>query len=188
MADPIVMISSYPPRLCGIGTFCEEAREFIQARHPKRDVLVISHTDGQGEGVFPLIDMSQRKWWKPVAAKLSSLKPYAVHIQHEYGLYEYFDDRGQGDKNEGFIDLLDAISDWPLFNLELVVERNPDVIFTPYEQSRQELLSGRRSQWASIEAVRQRRVHRIDQDTLSRPGPRLIDAFELIARLIDESR
>jgi hypothetical protein len=23
---PIVMISSYPPRLCGIGTFCEEAR------------------------------------------------------------------------------------------------------------------------------------------------------------------
>ena len=82
----------------------------------------------------------------------------------------------------------DAISDWPLFNLELVVERNPAVIFTPYEQSRQELLSGRRSQWASISAVRHGRVHMIDQDTLSRPGPRLIDAFELIARLIDESR
>ncbi len=38
MSDPIVMISSYPPRLCGIGTFCEEAREFIQA--PAVDELV----------------------------------------------------------------------------------------------------------------------------------------------------
>lgn len=113
MAEPIVLISSYPPRLCGIATFCEEAREFIQKHNPDRDVLVISHTDGEGEGVFPLIDMSRRKWWKPVAAKLDQLRPYAVHIEHEYGLYEYCDDRGQGDYNEGFIDLLDSISDWP---------------------------------------------------------------------------
>jgi hypothetical protein len=45
---PIVMISSYPPRLCGIGTFCEEAREFIQKANPDRQVRVISHTDGAG--------------------------------------------------------------------------------------------------------------------------------------------
>ena len=37
---PIVMISSYPPRLCGIGTFCEEAREFIRKHDPGREVLV----------------------------------------------------------------------------------------------------------------------------------------------------
>ena len=61
MPAPIVMISSYPPRLCGIGTFCEEAREFIQKANPDREVLVISHTDGQGRDVFPLIDsMSTR--------------------------------------------------------------------------------------------------------------------------------
>jgi len=112
MADPIVMISSYPPRLCGIATFCEEAREFVRKHNPNRDVLVISHTDGEGEGVYPIIDMSNRKWWRPVANKLDELKPYAVHIQHEYGLYEYLDDRGKGDNNEGFIDLLDAIN-WP---------------------------------------------------------------------------
>jgi len=113
MADPIVLISSYPPRLCGIGTFCEEAREFIQKHNPDREVLVISHTDGEGEGVFPLIDTSRRKWWKPVADKLHELHPYAVHVQHEYALYEYYDDRGRGDNNEGFLDLLDAINDWP---------------------------------------------------------------------------
>ncbi len=107
------MISSYPPRLCGIGTFCEEAREFIQKHNPHRDVLVISHNDGEGEGVFPLIDMSQRNWWTPVADKVHQLGPHVVHVEHEYGLYEYYDERGRGDGNEGLLDLLDAISDVP---------------------------------------------------------------------------
>ena len=113
MPAPIVMVSSYPPRLCGIGTFCEEAREFIQKHNPGRDVLVISHTDGAGEGVLPLIDMTRRDWWRPVAQEIHNLKPYAVHLEHEYGLYDYLDERGQGDGNEGFLDLLDAINDVP---------------------------------------------------------------------------
>ena len=112
--DPIVLISSYPPRLCGIGTFTEEAREFIQKHNPGRDVLVISHHDGAGDGVFPLIDMTQQDWWRPVAAKVRQLHPHVVHIEHEYGLYEYYDVRGKGDGNEGFLDLLDAISDIPV--------------------------------------------------------------------------
>ncbi len=113
MASPIVMVSSYPPRLCGIATFCEEAREFLQKHNPKREVLVISHTDGQGEGVFPLIDMSNRNWWKPIAGKIRELRPYAVHLEHEYGLYEYHDERGRSDGNAGFLELLDAITDFP---------------------------------------------------------------------------
>jgi glycosyltransferase involved in cell wall biosynthesis len=108
------MISSYPPRLCGIGTFCEEAREFIQKRHPEREVLVISHTDGRGDGVIPIIDLAHTGWWRPVAEKVRELRPHAIHIQHEYGLYEFVDERGQGDGNSGFLSLLDALSDWPI--------------------------------------------------------------------------
>jgi len=115
MSDsPIVMISSYPPRLCGIATFTEEAREFIRKANPEREVLVISHTDGRGEGVFPLIDTSRADWWKPVAEKIKELSPYAVHLEHEYGLYEYRDKRGVGDNNEGFLTLLEAIGDYPI--------------------------------------------------------------------------
>ncbi|MCD4823437.1 MAG: glycosyltransferase [Phycisphaerae bacterium] len=110
---PIVMISSYPPRLCGIATFCEEAREFIQKANPDREVLVISHTDGEGEGVIPIIDISQRLWWRPVADKIHELQPYCVHVEHEYGLYNYVDERGQSDGNEGLLNLLEAISDVP---------------------------------------------------------------------------
>ena len=58
--QPIVMISSFTPRLCGIATFTEEAREFLQRLYTNRDVLVISHIDGEGKGVFPLIDMKNR--------------------------------------------------------------------------------------------------------------------------------
>jgi len=108
------MISSYPPRLCGIGTFCEEAREFIQRRHPEREVLVISHTDGRGDGVIPIMDHSQREWWRPVAEEMRRLSPYAVHIEHEYGLYEYRDEAGVGDRNQGFLDLLSALDSWPV--------------------------------------------------------------------------
>ncbi|MCX7983150.1 MAG: glycosyltransferase [Syntrophales bacterium] len=111
---PIVMISSYPPRLCGIATFCEEAREFIQRANPKREVLVISHLDGEGHGVFPIIDVSRRDWWKRVARKVEELDPYAIHIEHEYGLFEYRDSRGVGDGNEGFLRLLEAIGNYPI--------------------------------------------------------------------------
>ncbi|MHC4713828.1 MAG: glycosyltransferase [Planctomycetota bacterium] len=113
-AQPIVIISSYPPRLCGIGTFAEEAREFIMKKFPEREVLVISHTDGAGDGVHPIIDMTQRTWWKPVADLVEKLDPYAVHIQHEYGLYEYHDERGRGDGNAGFLELLDALAEHPV--------------------------------------------------------------------------
>ncbi len=112
--NPVVMVSSYPPRLCGIATFTEEAREFLQKANPGRPVLVISHADGEGEGVFPIIDMSRRDWWKPVAAKIDELDPYVVHLEHEYGLYEYRDERGIGDGNEGFLTLLEAIGNHPI--------------------------------------------------------------------------
>lgn len=115
MSDPVVMISSYPPRLCGIATFCEEAREFLQKRFPDRDVLVISHTDGEGDGVFPIMAPdSGPEWWRPVADKVEALNPYAVHIQHEYGLYEWRDETGRGDNNDGFLKLLDALGKWPV--------------------------------------------------------------------------
>lgn len=110
---PIVMISSYTPRQCGIATFTEEAREFVSKQFPGRAVCVICHTDGEGNDVFPIIDIQCRTWWKPVVEKINELQPYAVHLEHEYGLYEYCDGRGRGDCNAGFLDLLDAISDWP---------------------------------------------------------------------------
>ncbi len=111
---PVVMVSSWPPRLCGIGTFAEEALEFIIKDQPERPTYVISHTDGAGENVFPLIDLSRPDWYRPVVDKIQELDPYAVHIQHEYGLYNYVDENGAGDNNAGFLKLLEDISEFPI--------------------------------------------------------------------------
>jgi iron complex transport system substrate-binding protein len=39
-------------------------------------------------------------------------------------------------------------------------------------------------EWRDLRAVREGRVHRVDSDLLSRPGPRAVEALELIARLL----
>jgi len=99
--------------LCGIATFAEEAVEFIEKAEPGRPVKIISHTDGEGENVFPIIDKSKPDWWRIVAEKVHELDPHAVHIQHEHSLYEHEDARGHGDANEGFVSLLGAIRKFP---------------------------------------------------------------------------
>jgi 1,2-diacylglycerol 3-alpha-glucosyltransferase len=107
------MVSSWPPRLCGIGTFAEEAMEFIQAHDPSRPTYVISHTDGEGENVLPIMDLSRPDWYKPVVEQIRELDPYVVHIQHEYGLYNYIDKQGVSDSNAGFLKMLRELSDYP---------------------------------------------------------------------------
>lgn len=110
---PLVIISSWPPRPCGIATFIEEALLFIRREMPDRPVHIISHTDGQGENVHPIIDVRHRDWYLPVVDLVRDLDPYAIHIEHEYGLYNHIDERGRDDRNAGFLELLRAVSDVP---------------------------------------------------------------------------
>ena len=110
---PLVMISSWPPRLCGIATFAEEAMEFIEAHEADRPTYVISHTDGTGDKVLPIIDITKPDWYVPVIEQIRRLDPYVVHIQHEYGLYNHVDSQGHTDNNTGFLKLLEGLADIP---------------------------------------------------------------------------
>jgi 1,2-diacylglycerol 3-alpha-glucosyltransferase len=110
---PLVVVSSYPPRKCGIATFTEEALEFIGARLTNRPIHIISHLDGRGPNVHPVLDQSDPDWHRVVARRIAELRPYAVHIEHEYGLYHYYDEQGRHDHNERFLRLLDMIADFP---------------------------------------------------------------------------
>ena len=106
MRQPVVMVSSWPPRKCGIATFAEEAVEFIRKAMPDRPVRIVCHTDGTGEGVFPVIDPGDELWHKKVLAKIEELDPHVVHFQHEYGLYEHVGRNGQPDGNQRFLELI----------------------------------------------------------------------------------
>jgi glycosyltransferase involved in cell wall biosynthesis len=105
--QPLVVVSSYPPRKCGIATFTEEALEFVRAHLPERPIHIVSHLDGQGPNVHPILDQQDPDWPETVSAFIQQFNPYVVHLEHEYGLYQYIDPvRGIKDNNERFIRLL----------------------------------------------------------------------------------
>ncbi len=76
----------------------------------------------------------------------------------------------------------DAKTAWPLFSLETLIERNPQVIFTTRAKSVTELLEGHRKAWNRISAVEAKRVYLLNGDEISRPGPRIVRALEAMAQ------
>lgn len=75
---------------------------------------------------------------------------------------------------------------WSQLTEESVVELNPDVIITTYgyyiENPKEGILN--RAGWAEVSAVKNEQVYDVDNDTVTRPGPRLIDGVETLAKLI----
>lgn len=78
----------------------------------------------------------------------------------------------------------DADTAWPIFSLEQLLARDPEVIITTFAETISDLDSGRRSQWSQISAVKNRRYYLIDPNLISRTGPRLADGLAELARLI----
>jgi len=82
----------------------------------------------------------------------------------------------------------DAKSPWPVVDSEQVIRRDPEVIVLPdsymsdYNVSVEQVRS--RPGWQAISAVKNNRIYIIDDDIIFRPGPRLVDALELLAKYI----
>ncbi|HEY7350680.1 MAG TPA: glycosyltransferase [Ktedonobacterales bacterium] len=105
--QPLVVVSSFPPRKCGIATFTEEALEFVRKHLPERPIHIVSHLDGRGPQVHPILDQEDPNWPEMVSTSIQQLNPYIVHLEHEYGLYHAIDPvTGKKDNNERFIRLL----------------------------------------------------------------------------------
>jgi iron complex transport system substrate-binding protein len=80
----------------------------------------------------------------------------------------------------------DASEDYPAISPETVFERDPQVILGPDSQGELLTVDALRARpgWADIQAVSDGRVYTLDGDIVSRPGPRLADAIELLARAL----
>ncbi|TET30747.1 cobalamin-binding protein [Candidatus Aerophobetes bacterium] len=81
----------------------------------------------------------------------------------------------------------DAVTKYPVYNLEILIERNPEVIIISlWHGSIAVSVEGvkSRERWQIIDAVKNNRVYAINADIISRPGPRIVDALEEIARFI----
>lgn len=78
-----------------------------------------------------------------------------------------------------------ATSPYVQINAEEVIQANPEVIIlsdAAYGVAPESV--GKRPGWDAISAVKDNRVYPIDDNLVSRPGPRVIDALEAAAKLI----
>jgi len=82
--------------------------------------------------------------------------------------------------NNVFADL----ESWAKVSEEDIITKNPDVILTTVDMKNttEEILS--RDGWNSITAIQNKAVYYIDTDISSRPGPRIGEAVELIAKAV----
>ena len=81
----------------------------------------------------------------------------------------------------------DAAAKYPVYNLEMLIERNPEVIIISFWHgsiaASVEAVKSRK-RWQIIDAVKNNRVYGINADLVSRPGPRIVDGIEEMARFI----
>jgi iron complex transport system substrate-binding protein len=87
----------------------------------------------------------------------------------------------------------EARSRYPTYSLERVLSLEPEVIVESSEMARSrspstEELRARWERFQSLPAVRARRIYWIDPHLLARPGPRLVQALEELARLLHPAR
>jgi iron complex transport system substrate-binding protein len=79
----------------------------------------------------------------------------------------------------------DAEREWSLYSLETVVAKAPEVIILPTNGIKTEQLTN--IEWpelADTPAIRRKRTYTINNDVLMRPGPRLVDGLEELARVL----
>jgi iron complex transport system substrate-binding protein len=78
---------------------------------------------------------------------------------------------------------------YPQMTQEAIISANPDVIILADEEFGVTIDSVKaRPGWDAIAAVQEDRIYGIDPDIISRPGPRIIDALEILAAHIYPER
>lgn len=77
-----------------------------------------------------------------------------------------------------------AVVAYPIFNREEVLHQNPDflVVTTGAVYSLRTLFN-EFPEWTNLEAVKKRQVLLINSDILTRPGPRIVEGLEILARV-----
>jgi iron complex transport system substrate-binding protein len=80
----------------------------------------------------------------------------------------------------------DLSEDYPQVSAEEVLRRNPAVVLGPASHGMNRPLASvmQRPGWRHLAAVKNHRIHLLDDDLISRPGPRLAEALEAVARAL----
>ncbi len=79
----------------------------------------------------------------------------------------------------------DAEGQYPQFDIEQLIERNPEVYLTSKDSEEKTVESIKaRPGYENITAIREGNIYILDPNIVSRPGPRIVEALELVAKAI----
>jgi iron complex transport system substrate-binding protein len=79
----------------------------------------------------------------------------------------------------------DATEEWPQLSAEIAIEQDPEVILlADHEAGVTPEQVAERAGWEQVSAVKAGRIVPIDPDLTNRPGPRVVDGLEEIARAL----
>ncbi|TYR80887.1 ABC transporter substrate-binding protein [Priestia megaterium] len=71
---------------------------------------------------------------------------------------------------------------WVKLSEEKVVELNPDTIVTTYQGDTNEIVN--RPAWSDITAVKEKQIAHLDPNKTNRPGPRIVEGLEELAKAV----
>nr|WP_243414631.1 cobalamin-binding protein [Sporosalibacterium faouarense] len=76
----------------------------------------------------------------------------------------------------------DAEEGYPLFDTEQLIEKNPDVYIATKDSDKEEIIN--RPGYDEINAINNDRIYLLEPNIISRPGPRIVDGLELMAKTL----
>jgi iron complex transport system substrate-binding protein len=123
-----------------------------------------------------------------IVARLPEVEPPTVFHEVDTNYYS----AGPGSFVGDLYDILEAENiaeatgePFPLMSQEAIIAAAPEVIILADEDAGENAETVKaRPGWDSIPAVQSGRIHTVDPDIVSRPGPRLIEALETLAELL----
>src|SRR5690606_15824502 len=84
------------------------------------------------------------------------------------------------------INVAGDLEGWVKLTEEEIVQLDPDVIITTYgyyvDTPSEDIL--KRAGWEEVPAIKNKQVFDVDNDTVTRPGPRLVEGVETLAEFI----
>jgi iron complex transport system substrate-binding protein len=173
----------------GISVICLEADQLDDLFD---DLRLVGRATGQVERAEQVVSDLQAK-----VEQVSQVVHLIPESERRMVFYEVWDDPLGAAGPNSFIGRMIAIcggrnmiddpeARYPLISHELVLTLDPDVILIPTAHANEFQLDDvvKRPGWGQLQAVKERRVYRLDGDLVSRFTPRFFDALPQIAQLI----
>ncbi|KHF40762.1 ABC transporter substrate-binding protein [Halalkalibacter okhensis] len=152
--------------------------------------MIASATGSQNAAEEIISDMKERHQAIKVQAEESITDPKKVWV--EVSPAPDIFTTGQNTFMHEMLESIQAVNaaedheGWVSLTEEEIVQLNPDVIITTYgyyvDNPSGDVLA--RDGWAEVPAIQNEQVFDVDNDTVTRPGPRLIEGVETLAKLI----